>query len=118
MATLALPRPVSQRTYLWLHLLLVIGSVVMLTPFAFMLVVSLWPKNAFMARSFPLNQFTIQNYFEVFRQTPFGRYYLNSIIVSVSIVLLQIFTSSLAAFAFARLRFRGASHSFCSILPR
>ncbi|CAN5590248.1 carbohydrate ABC transporter permease [soil metagenome] len=107
MVTLALPRPVAQRNYTWLHLLLLIGSVVMLTPFAFMLLVSFWPKNAFMAHRYPLDQFTIQNYFEVFRQTPFGRYYLNSIIVSVSIVLLQLLTSSLAAFAFARLRFRG-----------
>lgn len=112
MATLALSRPVSQRNYLWLHLLLIIGSVAMLTPFAFMLLVSLWPKNAFMSRSFPLNEITIQNYFEVFRQTPFGRYYLNSIIVSVSTVLLQILTSSLGAFAFARLRFRGRESLF------
>jgi multiple sugar transport system permease protein len=113
MATLALPlRPVSQRNYLWLHLLLIVGSVAMLTPFAFMLLVSLWPKNAFMSHTYLLDQITIQNYFEVFRQTPFGRYYLNSIIVSTSIVLLQILTSSLTAFAFARLRFRGREPLF------
>src|SRR5436190_1564740 len=36
MTTLTLPRPVTQRSYLWLHILLIIGSAVMLTPFAFM----------------------------------------------------------------------------------
>ncbi len=65
-----------------------------------------------MARSFPLSQMTINNYFEVFRQIPFGRFYLNSIIVSVSTVTLQILTASLAAFAFARLRFRGRETLF------
>ncbi len=65
-----------------------------------------------MARRFPLDQATIQNYFEVFRQIPFGRFYLNSIIVSVSTVFLQIITASLAAFAFARLRFRGRETLF------
>jgi len=65
-----------------------------------------------MARSFPLNEMTINNYFEVFRQIPFGRFYLNSIIVSVSTVTLQILTASLAAFAFSRLRFRGRETLF------
>ena len=65
-----------------------------------------------MARSFPLSQMTINNYFEVFRQIPFGRFYLNSIIVSVSTVTLQILTASLAAFAFSRLRFRGRETLF------
>lgn len=65
-----------------------------------------------MARSFPLSEMTINNYFEVFRQIPFGRFYLNSIIVSVSTVTLQILTASLAAFAFSRLRFRGRETLF------
>ena len=65
-----------------------------------------------MARSFPLSEMTINNYFEVFRQIPFGRFYLNSIIVSVSTVTLQILTASLSAFAFSRLRFRGRETLF------
>ncbi|MFN8440734.1 MAG: carbohydrate ABC transporter permease [Caldilineaceae bacterium] len=65
-----------------------------------------------MSRTFPLSQITINNYFEVFRQIPFGRFYLNSIIVSVSTVALQILTASLAAFAFARLRFKGRETLF------
>jgi multiple sugar transport system permease protein len=92
--------------------LLLLGSVVTLTPFGFMLLVSLWPKTAFLTREFSLNQITIQNYFETFRQIPFGRFYLNSFIVATSTVLLQILTASLAAFAFARLRFRGRETIF------
>ena len=43
---------------------------------------------------------------------PFGRYFLNSAIVTVSVTVLQILISSLAAFAFARLRFRGRETIF------
>jgi len=113
MTTLRLESPQSQRrSHLWLHLLLILGSIVMLTPFGFMLLVSLWPKTAFLTRDFPLDQITIQNYFETFRQIPFGRFYVNSLFVATSTVLLQILTASLAAFAFARLRFKGRETLF------
>ncbi len=46
-----------------------------------------------------------QNYVEVFNRVPFGRYVLNSLLVSVASVLGQIVTATLAAYAFARLRF-------------
>ena len=112
MTTIALTQPHRQSRYLWLHLLLILGSVVTLAPFGLMLLVSLWPKTAFLTRAYPLEQLTIQNYFETFRQIPFGRFYLNSLIVAVGTVSLQILTASLAAFAFARLRFWGRETLF------
>ena len=112
MTTLAAPRTPGQPRYLWLHLLLILGSIVMLTPFGLMLLVSLWPKTAFLTRTYPLDQITLQNYVETFRQIPFGRFYLNSLFVAASTVTLQILTASLAAFAFARLRFWGRETLF------
>lgn len=112
MTTVTLTQPHRQSRYLWLHLLLILGSVVTLAPFGLMLLVSLWPKTAFLTRAYPLEQITIQNYFETFRQIPFGRFYLNSLIVAVGTVSLQILTASLAAFAFARLRFWGRETLF------
>lgn len=112
MTTVALTQPHRQSRYLWLHLLLILGSIVTLAPFGLMLLVSLWPKTAFLTRAYPLEQITIQNYFETFRQIPFGRFYLNSLIVAVGTVSLQILTASLAAFAFARLRFWGRETLF------
>lgn len=112
MTTIAAPRLTVRQNFIWLHLLLLLGSMVTLTPFGLMLLVSLWPKTAFLTRHFPLDQITIQNYFETFRQIPFGRFYLNSFIVATSTVTLQILTASLAAFAFARLRFWGREALF------
>jgi multiple sugar transport system permease protein len=95
-----------------LYFALIAGSLIMLAPFFIMLVVSLWPNEAFMARRFPLSQITLNNFAEAFRVLPFGRYFLNSTVVTVSVTVLQILISSLAAFAFARLRFRGRETIF------
>ena len=112
MTTVAAPRLAVRQNFIGLHLLLLLGSFVTLTPFGLMLVVSLWPKTAFLMGRFPPDQITIQNYFETFRQIPFGRFYLNSLIVATSTVTLQLLTASLAAFAFARLRFWGRETLF------
>lgn len=95
-----------------LHALLIGFSVLMVAPFFAMLLVSLVPQQAFLGRDFGLDQWTLDNYRETLRIVPFGRYYLNSAIVSVTVTLLQILISSLAAFAFARLRFRGRDAIF------
>jgi len=97
---------------LWLHAVLMLGSLVMLIPFLVMLTASLVPKELLLSRNFGWADLTLANYPETFRAIPFARYYLNSMIVSTGTVLLQIITASLAAFAFARLRFRGREPLF------
>ncbi len=52
------------------------------------------------------------NYKKVFEAAPFGRYYLNSILVAVVVTLGQLVTCSMAAYAFARLRFWGRNFLF------
>jgi multiple sugar transport system permease protein len=49
---------------------------------------------------------------EALTSLPFGRFYFNSFFVSISVTILQLLTSSLAAFAFARMRFRGRDTLF------
>jgi len=92
-----------------LHLLLLAGSVVMLTPFVWMVSTSLKePGDVFLYPPQWIPQPVVwENYVETVTVMPFGRFYLNSIIQAVSVTVLQLLTASLAAFAFARLRFRG-----------
>jgi multiple sugar transport system permease protein len=97
-----------------LHALLIAGSVVMLLPFAWMLSTSLkLPPQTF---TYPPvwipSPIAWQNYVKTVTVMPFGRFYLNSLIVTISVTLLQILTSSLAAFAFARMRFPGRNLLF------
>ncbi len=47
---------------------------------------------------------------------PFARYYINSIVVSVAVVVLQLITCSMAAYAFARLRWPGRDQVFLAYL--
>jgi multiple sugar transport system permease protein len=95
-----------------LYVTLILGSAIMLAPFVVMLVVSLWPNEAFLSRRFPLSQITLNNYFETFRVIPFARYALNSTVVAATVTVGQILMASMAAFAFARLRFRGRETIF------
>lgn len=50
---------------------------------------------------------TLGNYETVLNSIPIGRYLLNSFIVSTAVVIGQLITASLAAYAFSFLAFRG-----------
>lgn len=56
------------------------------------------------------------NFSRAFQAAPFGRYYLNSIFVAVTVTLGQLITCSMAAFAFARLKFWGRDALFMIFL--
>lgn len=113
----ASPRPDRRRTNwgkLALHLGLILGSSLMLLPFLWMVSTSLkLPREIF---TFPPtwipSEFAWSNYTKALTAMPFGRFYLNSLAVAIAVTLLTILTSALAAFAFARLRFRGRDTLF------
>ncbi|MCC6396921.1 MAG: carbohydrate ABC transporter permease [Bacteroidetes bacterium] len=50
---------------------------------------------------------TLDNFVNAFEAAPFGRYYFNSLFVAFSVTAGQLITCSMAAYAFARLQFRG-----------
>jgi multiple sugar transport system permease protein len=103
---------VSLLTHLGLHLLLIAGSALVLLPFLIMLMVSFMPKEVILTREFDWQLASFNNYFAIFEAVPFGRFYWNSLFVATATTLIQIVTASLAAFAFARLRFRGRDGLF------
>ena len=53
-----------------------------------------------------------QNYLEVWKQAPFARYFLNSAIVALCVTVGQLTSCVLAAFAFARMNFKGKNAMF------
>lgn len=60
--------------------------------------------------------FTLQNYIEVWQKVDFMGYFVNSMIVAGLTVLLNLVLSSLAAYPLARMQFRGKRIFFFSIL--
>jgi multiple sugar transport system permease protein len=90
------------------YTILSIGALSMIFPFLWMLLTSFMSTNQIF--SYPPKvipePFLWTNYVDVFQKIPLFRYFLNSMVVSVGTVIGQIFTCSLAAYAFARLNFK------------
>ncbi|MBC8526512.1 MAG: carbohydrate ABC transporter permease [Candidatus Cloacimonetes bacterium] len=57
-------------------------------------------------------RFNFNNFSEAFNKVPFGRYFLNTIFVSFCVLLGVLISSSLAAYAFARMQFKGRDFIF------
>ena len=60
--------------------------------------------------------FRSENYIKVWSNIPFFTYFCNTLKLSVIITLLQLFTCSLAAFAFTKLKFPGRDKIFLAYL--
>jgi multiple sugar transport system permease protein len=59
---------------------------------------------------------TVHNFGNVTEQVPYFRFFLNSVIVSTTITVAQLVTCSTAAYAFARLTFRGRNALFAVVI--
>lgn len=95
-----------------LHVVLTILAVAMFLPFLWMVLTSLKPETEVGLPTWLPTHLSWHNYSDVFGVIPFGRYYWNSIFVASWVTLLQVFTSSLAAFSFARLQWPGRDKVF------
>jgi multiple sugar transport system permease protein len=108
--------PKGRRTALraLLAVLLAAGGAAMLFPFAWMISTSLKPDLAVFATPPQLvpHPFQPGNYSKVVHVFPVWRFLLNSSLVAVISTTLQVATSAMAAYAFARLRFRGSNLLF------
>lgn len=58
----------------------------------------------------------VQNFAIAWTKAPFARFFVNSVIVTGSVVGIQLLTAALAAYAFARLRFPGRELLFLAYL--
>jgi multiple sugar transport system permease protein len=87
-------------------------------PFVWMVATSVKPPADLysLTPSFVPSYFRWSNYSDILEFIPFARFYLNTIIVTAVRVVAQIFLCSLAAFAFARLRFPGRNLIFILFL--
>jgi multiple sugar transport system permease protein len=91
------------------HVLLILASLLMIYPLLWLLVSSFRPTDViFRTPGLWLSDPTLSNYTDGWTalQDPFGHYIINSVIVVVGAVLGNLFSCSLAAYAFARLKFR------------
>lgn len=101
------------------YLLLSLWTVIVLFPFYWMVLTSVKSYSAYNAEYIPkfftLSP-TMQNYVEAFTVVPLGRYLLNTLIFTLVTTLVMLVVITLAAFAFARLEFRGKNIMFVIFL--
>ena len=100
------------------YLLLAIGSGFVVVPFWFMVATSLKPQAYIfdIPPSLIPREVTTDNYTEALGKDLFGVYFLNSMVVALSTVVLTLILSSLLAYAFARLEFPAKEKIFYLLL--
>lgn len=100
------------------HILLLGGVILMLIPLAWMVSTSLKPVGdvyLFPPKWIP-NPVQWQNYVEAVTTVPFLRYFTNTAIITVSVIIGKTISVTLVAFAFARLQWRGRDALFLIML--
>lgn len=101
-----------------LYAALIVGAVVMLLPFVWMVSASVKPQAdifRYPNELFP-REVTLAAYADVWERIPFARFFLNSVVFAGGVTLISLFLDSLAAYALARLQFRGREVFFWIVL--
>ena len=102
-----------------IYALLSLWAIVVLFPFYWMLLTSVKSyasyNTEFIPKFFTLSP-TIQNYKDAFSAVPLGDYFINTVIFTVLTTALLLAVAIPAAFAFARMNFRGKNIVFTAFL--
>ncbi|MBJ7576393.1 carbohydrate ABC transporter permease [Devosia sp. MC532] len=91
------------------HVLLIIVALIFLFPFFWMVSNAVRSNVEVLATPVRLlpHQFEWDNFVRAWTELPFGRFFLNSMIVAVSVTIITVIISCLSGYAFARLNFPG-----------
>ena len=97
-----------------LFVVCVLVALIMMIPFLWMLSASFKENAEIFTRPITWipKVFRIINYEKVFREIPFALYFLNTAFVTLSVTAIRVLTCSMAAFAFAKLKFPGRDQIF------
>lgn len=99
----------ARESHFWVHVTLIIGSLLMVWPFIWQLIMSLSTNHEIQSvpPTFWPAEFQWRNYAEVFVKIPFLHELWFSIGITAIRTLGQLFLCSLAGYAFARMKFTG-----------
>ena len=102
-----------------IYVLLTLWALIVLFPFYWMILTSVKNYGSYNAEyipSFFTLSPTLQNYVDAFTTVSLGKYLLNTFLFTVITTALMVVVSTLAAFAFARLEFKGKNLAFTLFL--
>ncbi len=108
---------IARKTFIYFFLL--VWALIVLFPFYWMVLTSLKSYSAYnseyIPKFFTLSP-TLENYREAFTAVPLAKYFINTVIFTLATTALMMVVITLAAFAFARLNFRGRDLVFTIFL--
>lgn len=102
-----------------IYTLLILWAVMVLFPFYWMILTSVKSYSSYNSEyvpSFFTLSPTVQNYIDAFTTVSLGKYLWNTLIFTVITTAIMLIVITLAAFAFARLEFRGKNIAFALFL--
>lgn len=102
----------------WRHIVGVLAVLYALVPILYIISASLNPLGSVASTTIIPTRVSFSNYEALFTDPnrPFPRWFLNTLIVAVVVVVGQVFFSALAAYAFSRFRFKGRRGGLLTLL--
>ena len=100
------------------YFFLILGALIMVFPFVWMILTSskTVPESMQIPPTILPNQLMLDNFVEAIKSLPFGKLYLNTGLMILFRVICAIAFSSMAGYAFAKLKFRGKNILFGIVL--
>lgn len=100
------------------HIILITICIIMIFPFYWMIATAF--KDTYAVYEYPPkifpNPLVVSNFGKVWELLPFGQAFVNSIKIVLTVVVIQLLTASMAAFAFAKLQFKFRELIFLLVL--
>ena len=111
-------QPKRVKTNWWVYILLTVGLIIMIGPFVWMVLDSV--KGQAELAQLPPTWLpvapTLNNYSRLFTELNFPQYFLNSVILAVSVTVLNLLFCSMLGYALAKLKFVGKNALFILVL--
>ncbi|AGZ46503.1 carbohydrate ABC transporter permease [Actinoplanes friuliensis] len=98
------------------HSIAIALSIMFIAPVVYLLLLSVMTSDQALTSDYWPNTWHFENYVRVFEVTPLPRYLLNTVIYAVSATVLMLLSSVPAAYALAKLKFRGRNVMFLTII--
>ncbi|RGT74941.1 carbohydrate ABC transporter permease [Mediterraneibacter massiliensis] len=100
------------------QILMILLVIVIVFPLYFMTINSFKTHEEYVSNMIGVPRaFTVQNYIEAFQGKPFGQWFMNSMLLTVTAVLITGIIALLAGYAFAKIKFKGSRILFNMIVP-
>jgi multiple sugar transport system permease protein len=106
----------NRLTWIAKHSIAIVLAIMFITPIVYLVLLSLMTSNQALTSDYWPNTWHPGNYLQVFKVTPLPRYLLNTVIYAVSATALMLLSSVPAAYALAKLRFRGRNALFLTVI--